>query len=357
MINTIKKLNEEINFNINLTRYCFMDCSHCFIERDVRKNKNHFDKEQLDSTLLNIDKYIEKNSKTLKRVNVRLTGGEVLTVPFEILKYALDRLYSFKNEKIFFDIKVTTSLLKKLDMNYVEILKKTRAVFTSYDLEVGRFNKNGLKVWEDNIKLLQDNGIEVIVNITVGKNILNKIDILTDMLVKNNIKDCHLGYFVPHNPRSIKLLPLFEETSNFMIDFHKRMKSINPEVIVSPIEAMKTSVLNNTFNDSFICEKANSFNINTDGNTFLCASEGGLNKDKDFKLFNIFTDNILDVYKNKEFREQKIKATMPLKECITCEFVSNCLSACRILHPYIKDNKNECPGFKKVWDYSKTLKI
>lgn len=360
-MNDIKnKLKEEINFNINLTRFCHMNCQHCYIQKEVRQNKEYMKFDELNLLIENIKEYIEKHKNILKKVNVRVTGGEILTVPFEILEYSINELYNLKSNENFknikFDIKATTSLLKELSKEHILLFKKTRAVFTSLDLDVKRFNENGFNLFEKNIKLLQNEGIEVIPNITVGKNVLNKTEELINILIKNNIKDTHLSYFVPHNEKTISLLPKFIETSNFMIEFHKKITEKNLNIIVSPIDSMKNSIMENKFNDSFICEKNNSFNINTNGSVFLCAAEGGLDNEKNqSKVINIFKDKLVNTDNLVFYKKDKIDALTPLYDCLKCEFVKNCLSACRILHKNIPENNEECPGFKKVWEYSKNL--
>lgn len=360
MQESIKALKEEINFNINLTRFCHMNCQHCYIQKEVRENKEYMKIYELDLLLNNISEYILKHKNVLKKVNVRVTGGEILTVPFEILDYSINKLYEFKlNENfqhIYFDIKATTSLLKELTKEHILLFKKTRAVFTSLDLDVKRFNTNGFNLFEKNIKLLQDNDIKVIPNITVGKNVLNKIDELIEILIRNNIKDVHLSYFVPHNEKTLILLPKFIETSNFMINFHKKVVEKKLDILVSPIDSMSNRIKNNKFNDSFICEKNNSFNINTDGSVYLCAAEGGLKDEKNKNnVINIFKEKLINTDNMIFYKKDKIDAIKPLYDCLKCEYLNNCLSACRILHTSIKDNDEECPGFKKVWDYSSKL--
>ncbi len=360
MQESLKALKEETNFNINLTRFCHMNCRHCYIQKEVRQNKEYMKTNDLDILLNNISEYIFKHRYILKKVNVRVTGGEILTIPFEILEYIINKLYDFKlNEDfkhIYFDIKATTSLLKELTEEHIQLFKKTRAVFTSLDLDVKRFNTNGFNLFEKNIKLLQNEGIDIIPNITVGKNILNKIDELIEILIRNNIKDVHLSYFVPHNEATLVLLPKFIETSNFMINFHKKILEKNLDILVSPIDPMKMRIKNNTFNDSFICEKNNSFNINTDGSVYLCAAEGGLKDEKNKNnVINIFKDKLTDTDNIVFYKKDKIDAIKPLYNCLKCEYINNCLSACRILHTSIKDNEEECPGFKKVWEYSSKL--
>lgn len=355
------EFRKSIDFQINLTNFCPVGCDHCYIDSNKRRDKRHINENDLNEIKNKLIDYA-KNKEDLENINVIIIGGEVLYLPkkyLEIVKEILidlkNKINEIKNKSISF--KLSSSLLIKNLEEYDFFISFFDDIAVSWDYNLSRFKNIKLSYLENNILYLQTHHKEKIIslNITVTKNIINKIDEIYLLISKYEIKYYHLGFYVPSMDNKFNdiLLPLFEETSNFYIDFYKKFKKEG--VFISPVDSSINRLKYNKINENLVCEMLNLYSIDYNGKVFICPEKRGASIQQDFSK-NILTNNLYDIeketgYQKERFKVLKINSHM----CLSCEFKKNCYNGCSILKNYYNEKQTDCWGFKKQWLFSKSI--
>lgn len=355
------EFRKSVDFQINLTNFCPVGCDHCYIDSNKRLDKSHINENDLKEIIKKLIDYI-KNKEDLENINVIIIGGEVLYLPknyLEIVKENLNDLKQqvskIKNKSISF--KLSSSLLIKDLKDYDFFINFFDDYAISWDYNLSRFKNIKLIYLENNIEYLQKNYKEKIIslNITVTKNIIHKIDEIYSLISKYNIKHYHLGFYVPSMDNKLNdvLLPEFEETSNFYIDFYKKFKK--DDVFISPVDSSINRLKYNKSNENLVCEMLNLFSIDFNGKVFICPEKRGVSKQQEFSK-SILTNNLYDIEKESGYRKERFKVLkFDSNMCLSCEFKKNCYNGCSILKNYYNDKQTDCWGFKKQWLFSKSL--
>jgi radical SAM protein with 4Fe4S-binding SPASM domain len=357
----LKNLSEN-TITINITRHCSLRCEHCYMEKNIRENEEIMD-------LKNVYKIIEDSSEyfkfkdSLEEITFDIFGGEIFTASPEYLNSIINKIKTtdFGNKRIV--IKSISNLMNKNIEDYKNFLENVDLMATSYDISVKRFNSSNYEIWKKNVKFCQDNNIDLTVNVTLTKYIIDKEKEILDELFKNKIFNIHLGYFVPfltNGESNVHLMPSFEDSSKMYINFHKYMLEKQKENIVpenfqySPLEGMVDCIINDTLNEQSICGMLTTLNIDTNGNVGMCDGFGGTKEipEKDI-MGNIFKQNIYDITNSSKYKKYYFNVMKVHPVCVNCEFQKHCYGSCRILETYYKPTDKECFGFKKFWEYTK----
>lgn len=346
-----KHLKNELNLHLNLTRFCPVGCDHCYIDKSLRANKEFLTLEKINEIFYKLEIYLLKY-KNINNLNLTLIGGELLYLDINYLNSVMDCIDNLKKQlNIHISTGFATSLIKPKINDYMSLFKRIDFIYVSYDYEV-RFNKNTFDMFVENINILDKENIKMVLNVTVTKFILNKINEVFDIIRTFPIKEINLSYFIPEK-KNDELLPKFDETSDFIINFYKI--GIKEGYKIYPIESMKDSIKNKTPNLSTVCEIFNTFNINFNGDVHSCQLKGGL--DNQTNIPNILKpQSFNDINETVYFKKEFLRALKIDKMCQKCEYKDMCLGGCSILKEYQYLNEKECFGFKKIWDFTKNLK-
>lgn len=342
-------------YQINVTRDCNLRCTHCYIHSDVKANS----KQMVDEQVLNIAHGIVEHMKKInyQHAEIHFVGGEPTMLGLDFFNRNIPVFKQIVKDAGFSaEVMMISNLIHP---EILEIAKHFDRVTTSYEVNTRFVSLKGVykpaleKKWQDSLKLLQDNNIEVGVTTAITKPVIDfGAKNILDMFFNMGIKQIHFGFFIPEGDGLINynsIMPPFHETSNFLIDsanWYLEKREIHKDLWVNPFESMLSAVYNNEPLDDIVCPIiSGSMDINWDGNTATCLEAGGSNKPE--WDGNIFKTSISDVASTESFMRKVFEASRPQKICRTCEEYSVCRSGCGVLFKFydpILDS--DCPGFK-----------
>lgn len=316
---------------IKTTESCNLACKHCYIG-EHRQKTAFFDEVKTVEWLKN---YIKKNNIKEEDLLISFHGGEPFLAPLEKLEYVTK---SFPNAE--FD--ATTNLLgramtKQLDsfISKYFIRKSTGRPFikTSWDYNI-RFPNEWMEIrWQDNVKHLLHNGVDVKV-----------ITCLTTELLENVTPDAYKHYMdnlgvsivdferLTDNTTDDKsLIPEYSAIDKWL----SRLYEINNSLKIEKFNEMKYAIQKIHIE----CRKRecmrSTLTINADGSIGGCPNTS---------LQNPFYS--IDGYKNEEKRNKLINHEFirnPI--CYSCELYEYCNGSCHQL----SWKNGECPEPKQLW--------
>jgi len=191
---------------------------------------------------------------------------------------------------------------------------------------------------------------------------------ITCVLSKRNInfpKEMY-NHFKELKISSFAILPYFGKDKSFQISsngyylFHKNLFDVwrndKSKVIknILPFSQILNSIFHN-FNEN-ICSWdgkcfENSLAIEPNGDIYLC---NGL-FDSTHKIGNIITDNLIDIYQAKNYKNAITAQNDVINSCKNCDVFKICGSGCRIgsffLHGHLNKKDALCEGRKRIIKY------
>ena len=343
-------------YQINVTRDCNLRCTHCYIHSDVKASSKTMVDEQIISIAHGIVEHMKKIN--YMRAEIHFIGGEPTMLGLEFFQKNIPLFKKIVKDAGFLaEVMIVTNLIHE---DIVEICKLFDHVTTSYEVQSRFVSLKGLykpkleQKWLDNVKKLQNEGIEVGITTAMTKPVIDfGARKLLDYFYENNIKQIHFGFFIPEGDGLVNLnniMPPFHETSNFLIDsanWYLEKREIDKNLWVNPFESMLSAIDNDEPLDDIVCPIiSGSIDINWDGNAATCLEAGG-GTNPDWSG-NIFETNILSITSSPHFMKKVLEASKPQKICRTCEEYPICKSGCGVLFKFFDPTLDEeCPGFKK----------
>lgn len=347
---------DEFEINVFVTRKCNLDCSHCYIDRERRRDDDYIKVERLGEILDEMEAFFKVNN--FKVINIGLYGGEITQMPNEYLEEVVDKIeekikkYSPKTEVNF---KVSTNLIAKNFEDYLKLLDKVDIIGISYDIEVNRFNAYNQKIWEENLKKLQSLNKRVTLNFTITNKVMGHEEHFIEIIKKYNINSIHLGYYVPSG-KNIQndLRPTHKQHSDFCKNMiNLIMQEGMSDMDVSPIDGMASALSDGSFDGGVICEIFNSINLDTNGLVTLCIGASGNDTFPNQVIGNTNEESINNILKSKKYYKELLSVLNPNEICQSCEYQPICKQGCKILSEYGMED-GECWGYKSLWDHVKS---
>lgn len=347
-------------YQINVTRECNLRCTHCYIHSDTKAASKNMSYDNILKVAKDIKEHMQKIN--YRHAEIHIVGGEPTMLGVDFYKEVIPLIRDiFKEIDFTYELMLITNLLSK---DIVPIASFFDRVTTSYEIKSrfvslkGTYKPKLEKEWLNNLKLLQDSGIEVGVTTAVTKPVIEKgANQLLDYFYNNGIKQIHFGFFIPEGDglvNSLDMFPNFKDTSNFLIDsanWYIERREFDENLWVNPFESMLSAVYNDEPLDDIVCPIiSGALDINWDGNVATCLEAGGAKSPE--WLGNIYNDTIVNVTASKVFMSKVLQASKPQKICQTCEEYSVCKSGCSVLFKFYDPNlDSECPGFKSFIKY------
>lgn len=336
-------------YQINITRDCNLRCTHCYIHSDVKKNSGQMD----GNNFRHIFKGIAEHMRQIgyDHAEIHVIGGEPTMLGLAFFDDHIPAARAMLEDQGFsFEIIMVSNLLSN---DIVPIARYFDRINTSYE-PVTRFPKPKLEqMWRDNLRSLQDAGIDVGVTTAMTKPVTDiGARALLDQHYQNGIKQIHFGFFIPSGDGLTNIddmFPPFIETSRFLIDaaeWYFERRDADPGLFVNPVESMLSSIASDEPLDDIVCPIiAGSMDIDWNGKAATCLEAGG-GKTPEW-LGNVVETSVSDVAQSRAFKEKVIEAAKPKKECRSCDEYRVCRSGCGVIFNYWNPETDEdCPGFK-----------
>ena len=337
-----------MEFELRPTNLCQLRCDHCYISSSPRKGGIIWDRVIIDRVLKFMTLLVERMYILGPyKLSVRITGGEPLLLGSEKLEYLLTGL----REKFgSISLGITSNFLL-YDRQVKDLVKRYNLiVYASYDPEI-RFKKKEQQIlWEKKIKKALDDGINLVIGITMTREVTRKRESLLEYLELLGVDKV---YFAPYSStgrgkeKANVLCPTREEIVDFVKWFLENASSIE----VYPFKDMRIQyeTFKKTGRGNIECwsDCWNDFGINPDlsvtsvGMCWENCYYGKIGSDIEKSVDEIFSSPArIDFQKAKLFGKS---------ECFSCEYYDFCRGGCLSMEKH--HFKKECRGLKSLMDY------
>lgn len=328
---------------LKTTETCNLHCKHCFTNgRNGRKI--FFDQYQTVEWIKNFyNTQLNKNDS----LHIELHGGEPFLAPIDSIEYACEQLSKIGSNVT---IGCTTNLVYKLNDRIFNIIKKffNYRIGTSWDPTI-RFDSDKQKqLWENNVKFLisQNIDIKVFVSVTKGLLQIQPIEILSYM--KNlGIKEIDFERLTLNGNAKIfpDIHPSNLEQDAWFLLMHKQVTENNARNWIYNVflENIYKKFEFNLINIGTFCRDCEQkiFTINADGTISGCPNSapeynyGTIKNDIETIMFHPLRIETIACEQNRN------------ESCLNCEVFHKCGSDCHQL----KWEGNVCPAPKSLFKY------
>ena len=345
-------------YQVNITRDCNLRCTHCYISSEAKKISGKMTASAFQKIFEDIA--VHMSSIGYDHAEIHVIGGEPTTLGLQYFDRCLPNARAaLEGHDFTFEIIMVSNLLSN---DILAISRYFDRVNTSWE-PVSRFPKPKIEQrWRDNLKILQDNGLDIGVTTAMTKHVIDMgARAILDHHYNNGIKQIHFGFFIPSGDGEKyidEMFPEFVETSNFLIDaanWYLEKRDADKDLFVNPPESMLSAIDSDEPLDDIVCPIiAGAMDIDYNGNSATCLEAGG---DVDAKwLGNVLRTSVSDVANSPQFKKEVARAARPKKACNTCDEYNVCRSGCGVIFEYWEPEKDEdCPGFKKFIKYMRQL--
>lgn len=342
---------------INTTRDCNLRCTHCYISTEKKEISRLMSESHFLSVFEQFAAFLNTPAaeEEYNLADIHVIGGEPTMLGYDfyarLLPKARELLSKVKQQV---KLSIVTNLVTHDALRICELFD---FVSTSYEIDTRFVSAKGRplpkleKLWINNVRTLQESGVQVNVTTAVTQPVINfGARKLLEYFFENGFRNVHLGFFIPSGDGLINIgtvFPPFKQTSDFMIEAAKwylERRIEVPDLYINPVESMIESIYYKTPMDDIVCPIIpGSLDVDHDGETVTCIEAGG---EVDMtSLGNVFTDGMINILNGRAYRRERTKAIVPKMHCIGCDELENCQSACGVLHGFW-NGKGECPGFK-----------
>lgn len=151
-------------FYLKTTETCNLNCSHCFTN-GINGAKVYFDPVKVSNW---IHEFHHEKFKQGDSAHYEFHGGEPFLAPVSQMKHVVDACKDLSPNQTF---GATTNLVYKLKPEHIEFIKNDLGsrLGTSWDPKIRFANFKQYKLWYDNLKTLQREGVDIKLFISVTK--------------------------------------------------------------------------------------------------------------------------------------------------------------------------------------------
>lgn len=315
---------------IKTTEACNIRCRHCYIG-DFRNELRFFDEIK---TINWLKSHFKTNQIDESSILFSFHGGEPFLCPLHKMQAVVEAF-----PKAQFD--ATSNLLFELTDKHIEFIKKSffnrdsgkPFIKTSWDYEIRFPNKDAERLWQENVRKLLENGIDVKVITCLTKPLLNKISGSQYVAYMRNLGVIYTDFerLTENTTADNSLLVSYKNIDDWLLDVYENNDCLEIGMFSSMAAA--------TCGTYIACRKrqcmSNVLTINADGSIGGCPNTAKLSP-----FYHI----------NGEATESKRQELIHIEEirnpiCYTCDLYGYCNGSCHQL----SWQNNVCPEPKKLW--------
>lgn len=326
-----------------LTHKCSLKCKQCY----ALHNNTVISEEILKKSIEYIHELIDENIDEDDDFEINLVGGEVGVLNHSWLLSLLDRLLDCKyRDRIC--IGCRSNLIFKMTDDFIQFAKRCNSFGTSYDYKT-RFNTDEEeKLWKENIKILQDNGVDLDCIMTINKEMMNDLSAqdIFKFMEDLNIKryDLHRLFYTENYKNKLEydniIRPLNRDVDRWLFEVfleYEKYKETHPEVSIETFESIKDGLNGEyTYTHYRNCQKE-CRTINPNGTVSQCTYT------QNRPFYNLITKE-----ENKELFDSIVKHEEERHEdCKNCDLLKYCNGDCC----WFPHDESGCPGLKMIYEY------
>lgn len=323
-------VKQELVVYIKTTNECQLKCEHCY--NTISPFKGKMTEEIADKVV----KFLVEKSKDHNVLAV-FHGGEPLFNGLRILKRIVEPLKD--NGDIHFTI--TTNLMYTITDEHIALFKYftdssgNNLISTSWDYKIRFATDAQLKLWENNVRLLFNNGIIVAPIVSVTQYLIDAYtpERLFKYFLTMGIDRINFERITETGRALINHLKPLNKNGNQWL-YNAYLKSKEMGIFVPLFNGLEESILNH---NKVGCRKRacqrNVITINPDGKIAGCPNCSN-------KTYGTLDGNIDQTVYDKLVKEEELKNN----GCYICELYEYCNGDCFQL----KWDESGCPGLKQI---------
>ncbi len=379
-------------YHIYPTMKCNLDCQHCFLFSEVRKDKTIMSVEDFKTTVDKIAKHYE-NDPSAEFADITIIGGEPTIVPpryyEEVIPYIRE---VFEPIGKYFHISIVSNFTNTSGLKKIAHLFDM--ISTSYEYD--RFEaqqiptfQNKKSTWLRNLEEWTDREFPLGISISLTKNTAENVKAALDFLFSKGVRYFQFNYMHPDGEllkaisteesyiaftqqRKAHLtqqapfkavlredqtawggFELEAEAMRNVLDWYLEKRRAGIDVNVYPITSHAKAVMHQTDDDGFLCPSQNALCVSTKGDVTGCTIESG--QSDPIVYGNIFSDS-LDKIMNSQDRIEHVGTLNNVSStCYTCEYFHMCRGNCKFRNMLWDESpETECQGLKSYLQYLET---
>ena len=335
---------------------CSLNCPHCYLSLDQRRNSPIMSLEDLEKTAKKVYEYYQKNKIKNKMIIFYWYGGEPTEMGIEYFQKATEILNRNLPDSEGYTKKHTilTSLLTIDEAAWFPFFRDNcQNHFQSSFDGMMRGGKVYLRKWEEKIRKAKDFGLDIGTISVVNQEILKVGPIETlEYLSSLGIKEISFLPFMwneQNNGKSYdKYAPTMDAWSNFMIDISKHYFKMKKEGKFVPEIGQQSFVLHQMNQPMMANVAAQTLFLLPDGDFVLPDYKNGY-QEYMRSFGNILTNSFEEILSGKERRAYLRKQVLrdDNEECINCDHADKCVME------FWKKNRtgDDCFGGKKYIEW------
>lgn len=334
-----------MNFEINLTENCNLDCVYCHEGRKDKKNNRIMNKDTIDQTINYIKNFISKNN--IKEFDINLNGGEVF-LEIDNFKYILSKI---KSELLNYNYFLSCSSNGTILNEEIIYLIKSYNIGIQISLDGNEFNHNknrkyvsGKNTYEDikrNIDILLTNVDSNLITIsylitpeTCENMYENVINIFNMGIKKININFCYDFDWNEHDLKTSK--EEFTKIVYLYKDFLIKNLDYEIKIINNTLNTINSDKPYYEYNCS-IC--SDEISILPNGDILPCGTFI-MPQNEQFIIGNVKDNNYnFNYWIENYFSNQKIN----YQDCVGCKIIERCRPICYAVNYRIDKNLYSIP--------------
>ena len=310
---------------IKTTETCNLHCKHCYIG-DNRTKQGFFNAEK---TIAWLKKQIDNGKNTL----ISFHGGEPFLCSLDEMQKVCDAFpeaeFDATSNLCFKNIKPIMAFIQK---NFIRNETGKQFVKTSWDYDIRFPNKEAQHLWENNVKTLLKNNIDVKVITCLSSKFIHNVSPIAykEYIKQLGVNEIDFERLTANTTKKKELLPNYDEVDEWLLDFYE-----NNDCFEVGMFANMAAAVCGTFIDCRArhCMQ-NTYTINANGTIGGCPNTAIIDWFADISGQN----NIIK--RNELIKHECVRNPV----CYTCELYRVCNGDCHQLS--WKDGK--CPEPKKL---------
>lgn len=321
---------------MNSMSKCNLNCSYCYIPKEIRKSRQQMNREQLFETLTKACEYTEENGGNRnRRLTIVFHGSEPLLMKEEIF----DAIEEFE-DLLYFGIQTNGTLLREDDVKFLK--KHSISVGISLDSSYPethdslRKTRNGNGTFEKVVEAIEwfEGYQRLNVITTVTKKNVSQLPELVSFLHAKNVPSVLLNPVRGTQRAARYLMPEKEELTKYFISALKRAMELTEktrkQIIVGNFANILVGIIAPTAR-KLMCDITPCgggrcfFAIAANGDVFPCGEFIGI---EEFRGGNIFKNFIPDIMNTDSFSSVKRRIVEEIERCNTCAFRNICGAPC-----------------------------
>lgn len=205
-------------FYLKTTETCNLNCSHCFTN-GIHGAKIYFDPVKVSNW---IREFHREKFKEGDSIHYEFHGGEPFLAPISQMKYVVDSCKDLSPHQTF---GATTNLVYKLKQEHIDFIKNDLGsrLGTSWDPKIRFANSKQYKLWYDNLKTLQREGVDIKLFISVTKQtIAYRPIVLLRWIRKLGVKEVSFERLTSNGSAKMfpEIFPTNLELDQWFLDMH-----------------------------------------------------------------------------------------------------------------------------------------